>query len=145
MILDGLTGQPIDQYVPEDYRENLSLQPGTWTSFDNSPYDTLLNNFYFDGANYYYYQTDSAAINFPTNSVFNYSELFPPLDELINNAQVEAGGTFGTGNYNFDQANGLVQGIINGGQPSVGLTNADLVNNGGLQDLPLGGFGSRFE
>jgi hypothetical protein len=145
MIRDYYTGATISETVP-DYLANSLNQPGYAVSWDSNPNDTLLDNFYYDGTDYLYYQTDSAAINFPTNSLFNYDQLFPPLEDFINDPQVQAGGTLGTRNNNFNQANGIIQGALNGFQPSAGLINADLVNNGDLQDLPPGGFGAtRFE
>jgi hypothetical protein len=130
MIYDYLTGQPLEDSIPFQANEV------GWYAFDFSPFDTITNWFLYDGANYFYYEEDKGAIDFSANPVFN-GELFPPIEELVNTSQIQNSGTFGTGNFAADQGIGLTNGILDGGEPSVALTNRDIVNNGGLQALEL--------
>ena len=146
MIYDYLTGQLISDTVPDSI-SYYANQPGSVASFDNSPFDTLVNNFYYDGANYYYYQTDSAAIDFSANPVFN-GTLFPSTQELVNNLPAQNQNvpntfTFGS-NFAGEQGIALTNGLLAGGDPSFAAGNQSIVNNGGLQNLPQGGFGSNF-
>ena len=145
MIYDYYTGQLISDTVP-DFLYTQTTQPNywhTWYAYDLSPYDTLTNWFYYDGANYFYIEEDRGAIDFSANPVFN-GTLFTPIDELVNMSQIQGGGTLGTGNFAADQGIALTNGILAGGDPSWGAANQSIVNNGGLQNLPLGGFGSNF-
>ncbi len=146
MFYDYLTGQPIDELVPESYHNYLLVygdQPGYITSFDNSPYDTLLNNFYYDGANYYYFQTDSAVIDFSANPVFN-GTLFPPIEELysqtINNNQFGFGSDFNLnniGNSGDDLALLGISGAFNTANPVEAASQISILSNGGLQNLVI--------
>ncbi len=154
MIYDSFSGQLLSDATPFE-----ASQSG-WYFIDHNAFDTVIDYYYFDrttGA-YFYYPVEtspSSEFDISQNSLFN-GTLFQPIDEVYNsfandtaNSSVildtlESPFLGNTGNFVADQSIGLTNGLLAGGDPSFATANQGIVNNGGLQNLPLGGFGSNF-